>query len=130
MLNLNFYVKNRFDLKLYSIPEEVEIPFDVDIPEGEVPFEWVADVVIRVSALQVEMEAEDIKLESRYEKDLNADSLDIVEINMKLEKMLGITVPDYCIAFIITVEDAVLIIHRIINNIELPKNWDPEKRKK
>jgi len=128
MLILN--KNNRFNFKLYCIPEEVEIPFEVEIPENEVSFEWVADVVIRVTALQVEMKPEDIKLESRYEKDLNADSLDIVEINMKLEKMLDITVPDYCIAFIITVEDAVLIIHRIINGIELPKNWDPEKNKK
>lgn len=124
---LNFNKNSWFDFKLFSNFEDVEIPFDVDIPEGEVPFEWVADVVIRVSAAQVEMNPEEVTLQSRYEKDLNADSLDIVEINMKLEKMLGILVPDYSIGFIITVEDAVLIIHRLMNGIELPKSWNPEK---
>jgi len=108
--------------------EEIEIPFEVQVPEGFVPFEWVSDVVIRVTALQLEVEPETITLNQKFQKDLNADSLDIVEINMKIEKMLNIEVPDYCLGLIISVDDATRIIHHIVNGEPLP--WDKKKTKK
>jgi len=83
-------------------------------------FEWVTEVVTRVTADQLEIDPSEISLEKRFIKDLKADSLDIMEINMELEKELKIEVPDYCIGFIVTVEDAVIIIYRLLNGMELP----------
>jgi acyl carrier protein len=82
--------------------------------------EYVTEMVTRVTADQLEIEPSEISLEKRFIKDLKADSLDIMEINMELEKMLKIEVPDYCIGFIVTVEDAVTIIYRVLNGLELP----------
>lgn len=101
--------------------EESEIPFEVIIPEGLVPFEWVADVVIRVTAAQLDIEPEQISLKKRFQKDLNADSLDIVEICVTIEKMLGIVVPDFCLGWIYTVDDASRIAHHLLNNGEISK---------
>lgn len=112
---------------LFNNQEEVEIPFEVSIPEGTISYEWVADVVTRVTASQLECDSESITLDKRFQKDLNADSLDIVEINMKIEKMLNIDVPDYCLGLIITVDDAARIIYYIINGEPLP--WDKDKKK-
>lgn len=95
--------------------DNVEIPFTVEMPEGEISLEWVTDIVTRVTAMHLDLEVEDIDPTKRFQQDLNADSLDIVEINMKLEKMLDISVPDYYIGLIITVDDAARVIQKVLN---------------
>ena len=52
-------------------------------------FEKVRNIV----AEQLDVEPETITTETRFE-DLNADSLDVVEVIMALEDEFGITIPD------------------------------------
>lgn len=50
---------------------------------------------------------DDIKLESRFTEDLDADSLDMVEMLMQLEEKHNIHVPEEDAEKILTVEDLV-----------------------
>lgn len=52
-------------------------------------FEKVRDIVID----QLNVEADEVKLETSFE-DLNADSLDVVEMVMALEEEFDIEIPD------------------------------------
>lgn len=52
-------------------------------------------------------EPTEVTAESNFEKDLNADSLDVVEITMNLEKEFGITIADEEMQGFITVGDAI-----------------------
>lgn len=58
----------------------------------------------------VECEPGDIKLETRLEEDLEADSLDLVELAMALEEELSLEIPDEELEGIRTVGDAVEFI--------------------
>ncbi|MGH7856256.1 MAG: acyl carrier protein, partial [Candidatus Binatia bacterium] len=58
----------------------------------------------------VECEPGDIKLETRLEEDLEADSLDLVELAMALEEELSVEIPDEELEGIRTVGDAVEFI--------------------
>lgn len=51
-----------------------------------------------------------IKLETRFEEDLSADSLDLVELIMELEEKYDMTIPDEDAQGIATVGDAVKYI--------------------
>jgi acyl carrier protein len=55
----------------------------------------------------IECEPSDIKLETRLEEDLEADSLDLVELAMALEEELSLEIPDEDLEGIRTVGDAV-----------------------
>jgi len=55
----------------------------------------------------IECEPGDIKLETRLEEDLEADSLDLVELAMALEEELSLEIPDEELEGIRTVGDAV-----------------------
>lgn len=112
-----FSVWQERHLENHEGSEKAEVEKKVDVAFA---FEWVTEVVTRVTADQLEIDPSEISLEKRFIKDLKADSLDIMEINMELEKELKIEVPDYCIGFIVTVEDAVIIIYRLLNGMELP----------
>lgn len=92
----------------------IEIPFEVEMPEGEIEYDWVSNIVIEVISFTLQIEPADIQVSNRFQQDLGADSLDIVEINLKLEKMLSIDVPDHYLGLIITVEDAVQIVFRAL----------------
>ena len=52
-------------------------------------------------------EPTEVTAESNFEKDLNADSLDVVEITMILEKEFGITIADEEMQGFVTVGDAI-----------------------
>lgn len=52
-------------------------------------------------------EPNQVTAESHFEKDLNADSLDVVEITMILEKEFQITIPDEEMHGFATVGDAI-----------------------
>ena len=66
-------------------------------------FEKVKKIV--VDTLNCEME--DVTMEARLTEDLEADSLDAVELNMALEDELGAGVPDEELANMKTVGDIV-----------------------
>ena len=55
----------------------------------------------------IECDPETIKLETRLEEDLEADSLDLVELAMSLEEELSLEIPDEELEGIRTVGDAV-----------------------
>ena len=52
-------------------------------------FEKIKEIV----ADQLGIDAEDIKLESNFKEDLEADSLDLFELVMSLEEEYGVEIP-------------------------------------
>ena len=66
-------------------------------------FEKVQDVIVE----QLGVEKDDIKLESKLKEDLEADSLDAVEIAMGIEDAFSISIPDEDFANLLTVGDIV-----------------------
>jgi acyl carrier protein len=131
--NLEPKVRYTFS-QFQSIVKDIDTDFELIYPprvDGIIPLEWVVDVVIQVSSLQLKLNPEVIKLKSLFERDLKADSLDLVEISLKLEQILGIKIPDYSVGAIITVEDACLTVHRLISQADLQAAWEEfEKQSK
>ena len=72
-------------------------------------FEKVQDVI----AEQLSVDKEEVKLESRIKQDLDADSLDAVEIAMALEDVFEKSIPDEELAGFVTVSDIVKYIESI-----------------
>ena len=62
--------------------------------------------VVAVIADKLDIPAEDIVEESKFVEDLNADSLDQVELIMALEDEYDITIPDEDAQKIVSVKDA------------------------
>jgi len=56
---------------------------------------------------QLAVDPEEVTLEASFVEDLNADSLDLVELIMEIEEKFGIQVPDDIAEKIVTVGDAV-----------------------
>lgn len=71
------------------------------------------DDVTEVVVEQLDVEASTVKLESRFAEDLNADSLDVVELVMALEEKFDIEIPDSEAESIQTVGDAVKYIEAL-----------------
>lgn len=57
--------------------------------------------------LQEKFDATDVTLETKVKEDLNADSLDIVELMMDLEEEFGLTIPDEEAMKMVTVGDII-----------------------
>lgn len=72
-------------------------------------FEKVKEIV--VDTLSCEMD--DVTMEARLAEDLDADSLDAVELNMALEDELGVSVPDEELAQMKTVGDIVNYLEQL-----------------
>lgn len=66
-------------------------------------FEKVRDLIVDT----LDVKADAIKPDSSFIEDLAADSLDVVELVMALEKEFGIEIPDDDAEKIATVQDAV-----------------------
>jgi acyl carrier protein len=56
---------------------------------------------------QLAVDPEEVTMEASFVEDLNADSLDLVELIMEIEEKFGIQVPDEVAEKIVTVNDAV-----------------------
>jgi len=69
-------------------------------------FEDVRDVVVE----QLNVSPDEVKEESKFVEDLNADSLDVVELVMALEEKFEIEIPDEQAENISTVADAIKFI--------------------
>jgi acyl carrier protein len=69
-------------------------------------FEDVRDVVVE----QLNVSPDEVKEGSRFVEDLNADSLDVVELVMALEEKFEIEIPDEQAESISTVADAIKFI--------------------
>jgi len=66
-------------------------------------FEVVRQVIVEIK----DIPEESIKLESSFAEDLEADSLDVVEMLMLLEEKFEITIPEEAAEEMKTVKDAV-----------------------
>lgn len=71
-------------------------------------FESVKAVVVE----NLHVDANEVKSESRFVEDLNADSLDVVELVMALEEKFSIEIPDDDAEKIKTVGDVVTYIEK------------------
>ena len=60
-----------------------------------------------ILAKQLRLSPEIITLESLIKKDLGADSLDILQLLMRIEDQYGIVIPDQALATFETVSDVV-----------------------
>ena len=67
----------------------------------EITFESVRDIIVDT----LSCDAEDVKLETNLIEDLEADSLEIVELSMALQEDLGIGIADEDLEKIHTVQD-------------------------
>ena len=54
----------------------------------------IFEKVVNIIAEQLDADADDITMETSMMKDLEADSLDAVEIMMALEDEFGVSIPD------------------------------------
>lgn len=68
--------------------------------------EKIAELV----ADQLGIDAADVKLESNFKDDLNADSLDLFELIMALEEEYGVEIPSEDLEQILTVQDVIKYI--------------------
>ena len=66
--------------------------------------------VQKVIMAQLSVPEDQVKIESTFEQDLGADSLDVVELIMQLEEEFGVDIPDEDATKIKTVGDAVSFI--------------------
>lgn len=66
--------------------------------------------VIKVVAESLGMEESEIKAESSFKDDLNADSLDLFEMIMALEEEFDVEIPNEDLEGITTVDDVVKYI--------------------
>ncbi len=77
---------------------------------AEAEVEKIKDILIG----QLGVQREQITPEARLEADLGADSLDKVEIAMKVEEEFGLTLPDEQTEAIETVEDLCETLSRVL----------------
>lgn len=68
------------------------------------------DDVKAIVVEQLGVSADEVKMESKFVDDLNADSLDVVELIMELEEKFGVSIPDEDAEKITSVGDVVAYI--------------------
>ena len=68
------------------------------------------ETVKRIVVDQLQVAADDVKIDSTFIDDLGADSLDIVELIMAFEEEFGVEIPDEKAEKIRTVADAVKML--------------------
>lgn len=69
------------------------------------------DDVKAIVVEQLGVSADEVKMESKFVDDLNADSLDVVELIMALEEKLGVEIPDEDAEKMTSVGDVVAYIN-------------------
>lgn len=70
------------------------------------------DKVQAILAKQLRIAPERITLDSQIKKDLGADSLDILQLLMRIEDQYGIVIPDKALATFNTVRDVVTYLEQ------------------
>lgn len=73
----------------------------------------IFDDVKTVIVEQLSVNADEVKLDSKFVDDLGADSLDVVELIMALEEKFGIEIPDEDAEKISDVKDVVEYVEKL-----------------
>lgn len=74
-------------------------------------FDKMKEVIVETLGV----EEEDVKLDASFVDDLDADSLELVDLTMALESELGVTIEDDEIESLKSVEDALKIVANKLN---------------
>lgn len=85
-------------------------PAGYAIAMGWDPDEPVETRLLRVITERLGCEAGTVTLSARFVEDLQADSLDMIDVTMSVEKAFGILIEDDESATIVTVEDALKLV--------------------
>ena len=72
-----------------------------------------SDKIVAMLAKQLNKKITDVTPDKRIKEDLNADSLDLVELIMSIEEKYGITVPDDVAGSIKTVGDLIKFVDKM-----------------
>ena len=80
---------------------EIELRAERTLIQMEITFENVRDIIVDTLSCNVE----DVKPETNLIEDLEADSLEIVELSMALQEKLGVGIEDEDLEKIHTVQD-------------------------
>ena len=75
--------------------------------------ETMFERVQAILAKQLRVDPADVTPEARIKKDLGADSLDILQLLMRIEDRYGITIPDEALATFETVGDVVAYLEKV-----------------
>ena len=70
----------------------------------------IFEKLVTIVADQLDVDAESVKMESNITEDLNADSLDVVDLIMSIESEFDLEIPDEAVEKIKTVGDIVAYI--------------------
>ena len=81
-----------------------------DVNAKDINIEEITEKVIKIVQKQLDPKV-DILLESRFIEELNADSLDTVELVMAMEEEFNIEIPDEDAQKILSVKDAVNFVY-------------------
>lgn len=76
----------------------------------------ISERIISLISEQFNVDEENINLETSFRDDLNADSLDLVELVMALEDEYGLEIEDEDVDTIKTVGDASNYIRRVLDD--------------
>ena len=71
--------------------------------DRQTAFEQVKEIIVE----QLGIGPDEVRDEASFQEDLNADSLDLVELIMSMEDKFGVKIPDEDAEKILTVADAV-----------------------
>jgi acyl carrier protein len=72
--------------------------------------EEIEDRVRKILAENLSVPQDDITMESRFQEDLDADSLDLVEAVLALEEEFGVSIPEEEMEGVKTVGEAVNLV--------------------
>ena len=75
----------------------------------------ISEKVIALISEQFNIDEDNINLNTSFTDDLNADSLDLVELVMALEDEFGLEIDDEEVESIKTIKDAVDYIKNVLN---------------
>lgn len=91
-----------FDMQLVQIYQHTKLKINTE-KENRNMLEKIKEIV----ADQLGIDEDDIKLESNFKEDLEADSLDLFELVMALEEEYGVEIPSEDLEKIATVNDII-----------------------
>ena len=75
--------------------------------------ENVFEEVQKIMAKQLRKPVESIRLDSQIKRDLGADSIDILQLLLRIEDDYGIMIPDEALATFSTVGDVVAFLEKL-----------------